>query len=112
MTAGYVVEWLVAFGLTQAVEAPIYARVLAPPRRALRALLPSALTHPAIWFAIAPRWTGSYLAMVVVAETFAVAVETLALVALRARRPLAWSAVANAASFAAGMLAYGLRGLA
>lgn len=112
MTREYVAEWLVAFALTQAVEVPIYAGLAIPGRRRIaKALVPSALTHPVVWFVLAPAWTGSWAAMVGVAETFAVVAEALVLRALGARRPLAWSLAANAASLAVGMALYRLRGL-
>jgi hypothetical protein len=104
VTTRYAAEWLLAFAATQAIEMPIYARVLAPPGRAAKAFVPSALTHPVIWFALAPHWPGSYPAMLAVAEAFAVVAEAAVLGAFRARRPLAWSIVSNAASFGAELL--------
>ncbi len=108
MSAGYVAQWLFAFVATQAIEVPIYARALVAPRRLAKAALPSAITHPVIWFAIAPRFPGSYAAMLVVAETFAVVVEAAVLRAFAVRRWFAWSLLANAASLGAGALAQSL----
>lgn len=112
MTPALLREWLLAFVLTQAIEAPLYARfALSGARRLPRALVPSALTHPVVWFVIPPLWAGSYAGLVAVCEVFAVIAEAAALRVLGARRPLAWSLAANAASLAVGMALYRLRGL-
>lgn len=103
--------WLAAFGLTQLVEAPVYAFALrrrgAPPSLAvsiLWALVPSAVTHPIVWF-VFPRWLGhlGYVPMVMWAEAFAVLVEALCLARLRVRRPLLWALLANGLSVAIGL---------
>ncbi len=73
------------------------------------AFLPSALTHPLVWFAF-PRLPLSYLPMVALAEVFAVAGEAALLHALGVRRALAWSLAANAASLGAGLLLRALVG--
>ena len=99
--------WLLAFALTELVEVPIY-RVALRPRRGVRAwglaALPSALTHPLVWFA-APLLRGgaSYLAMTCAAELLAVVVEAALLRALGVRRALLWSVVANGSSTAVGL---------
>lgn len=111
MTADtYFREWLLAFALTQAIEMPIYCFALRPPWRAPKAFGASAITHPVIWFVIAPLMARHYLPMVVCAEIFAVGVEALYLRLLKVRSPLTWSLVGNGASFAAGALFYFLRG--
>ena len=112
MTRAYVLEWLLAFVLTQAVEVPLYAAFAIPGRHRLaKAFVPSALTHPVVWFVLAPAWPGGWGTMVAVSEVFAVGAEALVLRALGARRPLAWSVAANGASFAVGLLLYRLRGV-
>lgn len=110
-------SWLVAFGFTQLVEVPIH--VLAqrplgrpPSMRVLAAFAASMWTHPFVWFVfpLLPRtWgcTGSiwcWVQHVVLAELFAVGVEAAWLWRLGVRRPLAWSLLANAASFGLGAL--------
>ncbi|MFO1326212.1 MAG: hypothetical protein U1F56_02550 [Rubrivivax sp.] len=96
-------DWLPAFALTQAVEAPIYrwgARA-----SWARAFGASALTHPLVWFA-APALLEpavGYTAMVAVAEAFAVGAEALWIGRGGVTRPLRWSLIANAASLAVGL---------
>jgi hypothetical protein len=105
----YLVEWLLAFVLTQAVECPIYARVQRPPRRWLKAFGASALTHPLLWFVLPCLWPGGYLAMVVAGETMVVTIEGLYLAALGVRRFWLWSPLANAASLTLGLFIQWLR---
>jgi hypothetical protein len=66
----------------------------------------STLTHPVVWFVFPQLYERGlgYWEMVAVAETFAVGVEALWLVARGVRRALAWSLLANAASVAVGLL--------
>lgn len=97
-------DFLYAFGFTQLVEAPIYARAIERPPRVAWALGASALTHPVVWFVFPALWPGGYWSMVLVAEAFAVGVESLYLRALGVRRALAWSLLANGASFLLGLL--------
>ena len=83
-----VISWLRAFALTQLIEAPVYAAALhgagrgesaSPKNRSARllalGLVPSALTHPVVWFVFPTLTQGplevSYLAMVACAELFA-----------------------------------------
>ena len=117
--------WLSAFFFTQAVEVPIYvwAMGLEPPggrpsvgrsssaeileRRALAyrlalAFAASLITHPVVWFVIPRLVYQDYIAMVAVAETFAVVVEALWLRAFRVRQPFAWALLANGASAGLG----------
>ena len=130
--------WLSAFTLTQLIEIPFYIRAcrgrnmdspaaenpiltihpssanptlatqIRAPQLAL-AFLPSALTHPLVWF-VFPRLPLSYVPMVVCAELFAVGAEAALLHALRVPRALAWSLVANAASLGIGLLLRALVG--
>ena len=115
------VHWLVAFAFTQLVEMPIYMRALrGRPGVAFGA---SAITHPFVWFVIPAAWTRIYLAMIgldsrlmiaspvaryialtVLAETFAVIVEAIYLRAFGLRRALWWSLEANAASVGLGLI--------
>ena len=101
------VRWLSAFLVTQAVEVPIYAYGLAgtAQQRLQRAFTASLLTHPVVWFVVFPvaSWLGlSYRATFVVAETFAVVVETIYLARFGLRRPLLWAIGANASSVVVG----------
>lgn len=107
--AAYLFAWMRAFAFTEIVEAPIY-RFLGPVRW-WRGLLPSAITHPFVWFAfpllstaLGTSWT---LAMVL-AEVFAWVVEAGFLVATRPRVPplraTVVSLLANAASLGLGLL--------
>ena len=108
----YTVEqWLPAFLLTLAFEAPIVLYAL----RGLRArgagwlLLANGLTHPALWFVL-PRFFEDYWAYVLVGEALVFATE--ALVYAAALRSLPRGAliagVANGFSYAVGALYYAL----
>jgi len=120
--------WLAAFLFTQAVEVPIYVTALHRASRrpsaplAERGLLAlyviafgaSALTHPIVWFLIPRLPFGSYAAMVVCAEVFAVVAEGVYLRALGVmslRRGLVLSLVANAASAGLGLTSRALFGV-
>ena len=116
--------WLFAFGLTQLIEGPVYYRGLdlegpSRPRveRALLALLPSALTHPLLWFALFPpvyqalfHSLGSpwgYWSAVVVCELIVVVFEALVFTALTRCRPIkgfGWAFGANLASVSIGLI--------
>jgi len=118
--SSYVSAWFVAFAFTQVVEAPIYQRLLGCSFGS--ALVPSALTHPVLWFVIFPYLPLSYVQKAVIGETFVVLVETLCALlwlALRgshgphtrlptARRRAFWAFavafIANAASMGLGLL--------
>ncbi|MBL8359834.1 MAG: hypothetical protein JNN18_05015 [Rubrivivax sp.] len=97
------VGWLPAFVLTEVIEAPIYR--LGVRASWAGALLASALTHPLVWFVFPALFEDAlgYWPMVALAEVFAVGVEAAWLAHRGARRPLVWSAVANAASVAVGL---------
>jgi hypothetical protein len=100
--------WLAAFGLTVAIELPVYvtglvALRLLPWHRALAAgLAVNVATHPLLWWTLSERprwWTG--------AEAVVCLVEALLLLAAVRRDPvvlLALSIAANAASLAVGLL--------
>lgn len=96
--------WLLAFALTQLIEMPIHARALrlaghASPRWWL-AFAASAATHPFVYFAFPLLFAPGSWAYLLIAETFAVAVEAGWLRRLGVRDPLLWSLVANASSVA------------
>jgi len=106
--AQLLVPWARAFLFTQVVEAPIYRLSLRISWRL--ALLPSALTHPLVWF-VFPELLGNsperWPFMVVTAELFAWASEAWVLrIAAKVpwRRALFASLLANAVSLALGLL--------
>ncbi|HJK90301.1 MAG TPA: hypothetical protein RMH85_03330 [Polyangiaceae bacterium LLY-WYZ-15_(1-7)] len=121
-------SWLYALLLTQAVEAPIYLRALAhrPLRERLPlALLPSAFTHPLLWFALFPALHPElgYWATVAIGEGSVVLVEAALLASFlpgpggqapwrSALRPaLLWAAFANGASVLVGFASSWLFGV-
>lgn len=113
MSRAFVLAWLRAFLVTQAVEAPLYRfgyRASLPV-----ALLASAITHPVVWFGFFGPWSPladlSYAPRVIFAELFAWLVEA-AWLAVATRRPhaLLWSLAANLASVAMGSLLRALFG--
>jgi len=111
----YVLAWMSAFVLTQAVEMPIYVlacRQRAWPRRLLVAFATSALTHPIVWFVIPDLMAQtSYEVYFAVAEGFAVLAEALVLrVGAKVRYALLWALGANAASVVVGELTRALFG--
>ncbi len=101
--------WVLAFGLTQAIEAPLYAVALRErglARAAGIALGASALTHPFVWFAFPALFAGfegSDVVRVAVSEAFAVGVEALYLSAWGVPRAFWWSLAVNGASFSVGL---------
>lgn len=106
-------RWLVAFVVTQAIEAPILALGAGgdgPPRRPLArwaiAVGASAITHPFVFVAI--RWlpVATRPVRTVGAELLAWGIEGLWLRAFGVRRPFLWSLVANAASEGLGTLGW------
>jgi hypothetical protein len=106
----YFHAWLIAFLFTQMVEVPVYSRGLGVGLPC--AFGASAVTHPILWFVIFPYLPLPYLWLVVVGETFAFLVEAAYFAFLfRRRRALLWSALANGASFATGMLSRRLFGV-
>jgi hypothetical protein len=103
-------DWLWAFGLTEAVEVPIYLALLRLPwpRRLGAAFGTSALTHPCVWFVLPGLLVPliSYWGYLAVAESFAILLEALVCRSLGAPWPRAFTAslVANAASCCVGLL--------
>jgi len=116
VTLAWIGRWLLAFTMTQVTEMGIYANAPGGPPRPLRERLSiafgaSAVTHPIVWFVIAPLcarlglgwWTG-----VTIAEVFAFAAEGLWLMGFghRALPAFGTSLVANALSFTLGLFCY------
>lgn len=110
-TSAYLLTWLRAFAFTQIVEAPLYRHALGVSWA--KALAPSAITHPLVWFffphLLRYRLHLSYTTYVVVVEVFAWLAEALYLaIAARipARRAIVASLAVNAASFTLGLLSH------
>jgi hypothetical protein len=107
MTIAYVQAWLIAIAITQIAEVPVY---LALTRVTVwRALSLSFVTHPVVWFVIAPLSTALDIAdwlMFLVAELFAWSVEAALLhrYGVRWRLALLASLAANATSIIVGEL--------
>lgn len=104
--------WLAAYAFTQLVEVPIYVaatrgRSLA--QRLAIAFGASAVTHPFVWF-VWPELVRPYLLFVVVAEVFAIAVETAWLAAFDVKKPLAWALGANLVSVGLALVSRSLLG--
>lgn len=95
-----VIDWALAFALTQLIEVPITLRVTGSFRTSF---LASAITHPVVWF-LFPLLPLDYWPMVACAEVFAVAVEAWWLARHGVRRALFFSLLANGASFTIGLL--------
>jgi hypothetical protein len=109
--------WLLAYTLTQLIEAPIYLSRLTGlaegeplVRRLTSALLPSGLTHPLLWWGFTPLcaelgWP--YEVYFLVGELGVIGAEALVLWALKARAPLRASLIANGSSVGvAALLGY------
>ena len=105
--------WLRAFLLTVLVEVPLAAYLLrrfgpSRPRLLLLLLFANLASHPAVWFIFTQPFLVGTWEYLLVAEAWAVAVEALfywtALPGLPARRAIAVSLAANAASVLAGQL--------
>lgn len=102
------VAWLGAFAFTQAVEVPIYTRLVRGGW--VRAAGASALTHPIVWFVfpvLAELMSLDWLTMVIVAELFAWWAEAAYFrrtARISWRRALIATFVANASSVVLGLL--------
>lgn len=125
--SSYVRAWCLAFAFTQAVEAPLYRRLLGC--SFALGLVPSALTHPVLWFLIFPYVPASYVQKAIIGESFVVLVEGLCcLLWLASRAPreaaasplvgrkralwaLAVALITNAASMSLGLLSRHLFGV-
>jgi hypothetical protein len=101
--APWVLRWLAAFGVTQAIEVPIYRRTLR--QRVGPCFGASAITHPLVWvFLASGLWKAPWTARVTVVELWAWLAEAAYFhLGYRCRRALRWTFVANAASFALGL---------
>ena len=116
-----VIAWLRAFALTQVIEAPLYATALrgihsgdkasrqhSPAKLLGLGLVPSALTHPVVWFVFPQLTQGSvqlsYFTMVVCAEVFALVAEFLVLRHMGLPHAILWSLMANALSLGLGLV--------
>ncbi|GAB4202404.1 MAG: hypothetical protein OHK0013_15650 [Sandaracinaceae bacterium] len=101
-----VLDWLLAFLLTQLVEVPILAAWLRPRplgQRVLLAFGASAITHPILWWALRPLLAPiSFEAYVGIGELFAVLVEAAYLRRLGVEDALLASVTANGASWITG----------
>lgn len=109
LTAAYLLAWLRALALTQLVEAPIYRCALG--LSWWRALVPSFVTHPFVWFAfplLGPEGL-PYAAWVAIAELCVFVVEAALLARLvgpggiSGRRAAFISLLGNVASFGVGL---------
>jgi hypothetical protein len=114
----YVREWALAFALTQVVEIPIVVfatRAAGAPawKRAALAFLATLATHPIVWFVVPELELGD-AARISLSEAWAFGAECLlyrlCFDALSWRGAAAASALANAASFAVGVVFFRLRG--
>lgn len=107
VTAEYVWAWACAFAITEACEMPIYKLTTRVPWWAC--FVPSAITHPFVWFAfpLLREVGASYLEMAAAAEAFAVLVEAFFLhlwLGVTCKRAFASSLVANASSVGVGLV--------
>lgn len=106
--------YLLALGLTLAIEIPLYAVALSlgwrlPPVRAVSlALGVNLCTHPLVWWTLAPMaGRDSYPMLLLICELVVCLAEALLLAALLRRRDpllLALSVAANSASVLAGLI--------
>jgi hypothetical protein len=105
--------WFRAFLLTLAVELPIVALLLRRfepswPRLLVLILFANLASHPAVWFVFTQLFLMGTWSYVIAAEGWAVGTEALfywaAFRGVSARRAVAVSLVANAASFLVGRL--------
>jgi hypothetical protein len=100
-------SWFMAFLLTQAVEVPIWQWSLRP-RPLLQRLIigfgPTLLTHPLLWMLWPLGFPRNYWVAVAVGETGVVLAEAAYIRLWGVKAPLAWSLLANSASFLTGLL--------
>jgi hypothetical protein len=111
ISADYTWAWARAFVFTQAVEAPMYRWALGVSLG--QALLPSALTHPALWFWFFPRLAPSlgltYRDTTLLSEVLVWWSEALVLTAVCRKKPprlwayAGWAFVANGTSLLLGL---------
>lgn len=106
----YETTWFLAFLMTQGIEVPLYMRFGG--LSFLRALVPSAITHPIVWFvffhpAVPLSWPEKFI----LAEVFAWLAEAAylrwsrpAIPRMTLRRAVLLSLAVNGASLTAGLL--------
>ena len=109
-------SWPLAFGLTLTLELVVLLAVFRHEHRTARVVLAAAvgnlLTHPIVYLVL-PRVLEAYSTYLIVAELFAFGVEIPVILALV--RPSPWyravgaSALANGASYLAGLVLHQLR---
>ena len=105
--------WLGAFLFGQAIEVPIYSVPLGDRPVVARLVIAfgaTAITHPFVWFVFPAIVPGSYVGMAILAEAFAVGVETIYLRCFGVSRALGWSVLANGSSLGLGLLSRHLFG--
>lgn len=109
--------WIEAFGLTHAVELPIYVALLRDASRLRRLSMGfavSAATHPWVWFVLPPVLLPAlgYTGFVVCVELLVIAAEAALLRGFGqpGRRALIAAAVANGTSALVGLVAARLSG--
>ena len=115
-------QWIIAFALTQLIEAPLYYWALKKDSNVFLSvsqhstlkyqiklivfsLFPSVLTHPSVWFVftkLRTEYHWSYSTYFLGAETFAVLVEALFLWCIGCRRALLISLCINGISMSIG----------
>lgn len=103
MLSSYGVRWIVAFAFTQAIEVPLYLRLLRC--RFWVAFGASAITHPILWFLFFPCVPFAHRTKLVLGEITVCLVEAGYFRLVQRTRPATalWIAfVANAASLGAG----------
>jgi hypothetical protein len=103
-------RWLRAFALTQMIEVPIYRRAFGC--GFWEAFGASAITHPLVfWFASSGLWHARWGWRAAACELFAWWVEAAYFRALSRSRVVFWTLVANASSFAFGLICWYYFGL-
>jgi hypothetical protein len=108
----WVTDWLRAFGLTVLIELPLAVPLLRRvesglPRRAAAVVAANLATHPLVWF-LFPGLALGRPARLVLSEAWALIAEAVVYLivwpALRLRRALLVSLIANGVSAAAGLI--------
>ncbi len=103
-------RWAAAFAFTQMAEIPIYRHGLRS--SFLRSFGASAITHPIVWYVVVESgWRAPWLLRTGLGEAFAISVEAAYFgLSFGWKKGLLWSAIANGASFAVGLVGYALFG--
>ncbi|MBN2714517.1 MAG: hypothetical protein JXX14_01605 [Deltaproteobacteria bacterium] len=111
VTQAFLLRWVIAFGLTLLLEAPVYTYLgcrFTNWRMALATgALASCITHPLLWFVWRPLFD-SYMCYVLSGECAVIAIEAVVFRSLVKNAPftqaLAISLIANATSYGIGVL--------